>query len=75
MMFTLCVVQNFVTLFLSMSDYLEESEIYQKKTTLVAWLVAIAVFLWFFMSIMIYWLFGFKYWVISIEVPRYLNGN
>jgi hypothetical protein len=58
-----------------MSDYLEESEIYQEKTTFVAWLVAIAVFIWFLMSIMIYWLFGFKYWVISIEVPRYLNGN
>jgi hypothetical protein len=25
--------------------------------------------------VLIYWLFGFKYWVISVEVPRFLNGR
>lgn len=31
---------------------------------------SITVFLFYFLSNLIYWLFGFKYWVISIEVPR-----
>ena len=32
-----------------------------------------AVFLFFFFTVIIYWFFGFKYWIISIEIPRFLN--
>ena len=33
-------------------------------------MMAISIFLFYFTSNLIYWIFGFKYWVISIEVPR-----
>lgn len=34
--------------------------------------VATSVYLWMTTSILVYWLFGFKYWVIAVEVPNYL---
>lgn len=42
---------------------------------MVSWLLGIAVFLFFLMTILIYWIFGFKYWVISNEVPRFLDNS
>jgi len=74
MMFVLCIMQNFVTLFLSCGDYYEQSRYHTTHTDLVAWTISSAVFLFFFFTIIIYWLFGFKYWIISIEVPKFLNG-
>ena len=75
MMFVLCIMQNFVTLFLSCGDYYEQSCYHSTQTDLVAWTISSAVFLFFFFSIIIYWLFGFKYWIISIEVPKFLNSD
>jgi hypothetical protein len=42
---------------------------------LVSWVIATAVFFFYWISILIYWLFGFKYWVISIHVPRFIGGT
>ena len=41
----------------------------------MAYTISSSVFLFFVFSVLIYWLFGFKYWVISVEVPRFLNGS
>ncbi len=74
-MYVLCVLQNYVTLYLSCGDYYEQSRYHYTETDLVAWTISSAVFLFFFFTIIIYWLFGFKYWIISIEVPKFLNGE
>jgi hypothetical protein len=74
-MYVLCVLQNYVTLYLSFGDYFEESNKHEQEPTVVAWTISSAVFLFFFFTIIIYWLFGFKYWVIAIEVPRFLKGS
>lgn len=31
--------------------------------------MSVTIFLFYFVSNLMYWLFGFKYWVISIEIP------
>ena len=74
-MYLLCVLQNFVTLYFSFAGYYEQSRYHETQTELVAWIITSAVFLFDFFSIIIYWLFGFKYWIISIEVPKFLNGE
>jgi hypothetical protein len=35
----------------------------------------VTIFLFYFVSNLIYWLFGFKYWVISIEIPHVLQQD
>ncbi len=35
----------------------------------------ICIFFFFFTSNLMYWMFGFKYWVISIEVPRLIAAS
>lgn len=35
----------------------------------------ICIFLFYFTSNLMYWLFGFKYWVISIEVPHLIEAQ
>jgi hypothetical protein len=68
-------LQNFSTLYLSCADYLESSKYSESNPAKTATVVATAVFIFFFTTILIYWLFGFKYWIISREVPRFLEGN
>ena len=36
---------------------------------------SVSVFLFYFVSNLMYWMFGFKYWVISIEVPRLIAST
>lgn len=36
---------------------------------------SVSVFLFYFISNLMYWMFGFKYWVISIEVPRLIEAS
>lgn len=75
MMFILCILQNVATLYLSFGDYFEESYFSATNTYAVAWVNGTSVFFFFFITILIYWLFGFKYWIISREVPRFLEGS
>jgi hypothetical protein len=75
MMFILCILQNVSTLYLSFGDYFEESYYSVTNTEAVAWVISTACFFFFFVTILIYWLFGFKYWIISREVPRFLEGS
>lgn len=34
--------------------------------------MGVTIFFFYFVSNLMYWLFGFKYWVISIEIPQLL---
>jgi len=35
--------------------------------------VGTSIFFYFYMNNLIYWLYGFKFWIISIEVPEAYN--
>ena len=37
--------------------------------------ITVTIFLFFFISNLMYWLFGFKYWVIAVEIPIVLKEN
>ena len=79
--YVLCIMQNYVTLCMGFGDWLEQSQWHQPTPSpenhpnfVAAWISSF-VGLFFFFTIVIYWLFGFKYWVIAIEVPRFINGE
>jgi hypothetical protein len=36
-------------------------------------LIAVGLFMFYWPSNLMYWLFGFKYWVIAIEIPALVN--
>lgn len=74
LMLFLCVAQSASDLLFGVSLYLE---------TIASWhdshvegehyFVMLAVFLEYFLQNVTYWLFGFKYWVVSIEMSRFLK--
>lgn len=69
-MFFLCIVQDLATSQFELTQYLEASkQFHLNHVQSVAWGVATSIFFFFYMNNLIYWLYGFKYWVISIEVP------
>ena len=69
-MLFLCVIQNFNSLWLACLYYTSETN-FHKEHQNGQWLMySVSIFLFYFLSNLIYWLFGFKYWVISIEVPK-----
>ena len=73
-MFLLCIIQDLGTAAFEFSQYLEADKAYfLKHTESTALFVSISIFLFFFLNNLIYWLYGFKYWVMSIEVPQTYN--
>lgn len=74
-MFMLNVLLTVISMQMAFGDWLEESEWNFTHTVFTALNISVGCFLFFFLTILIYWLFGFKYWVISIEVPRFINGS
>lgn len=42
---------------------------------LFAWLLSIFITVFYFSNTLVWWLYGFKQWQISIEVPNQLNKN
>ena len=71
-MFVLCVLQNIASLYFSVARFYEIREAANHPYA-ASWIVSTAIFFYFVTSILLYWLFGFKYWVISIEVSRFIN--
>ena len=39
------------------------------------YLIGFSIFIFYFVSNLMYWLFGFKYWVISIEIPQLISNQ
>jgi hypothetical protein len=42
---------------------------------LFAWILGISVLLFYFCNTLVWWLYGLKQWIISIEIPRKLNSE
>ena len=69
-MLFLCVFQNLNSFWEGVLYYTEVTPWHASHTRAQSIMYSITVFLFYFLSNLIYWLFGYKYWVISIEVPR-----
>lgn len=69
-MFAICIIQDIETSQFELTQYLESDKTFRDNNVqLVTLGVSSSIFFFFFTNNLIYWLYGFKYWVISIEVP------
>lgn len=69
-MFAICIIQDIETSQFELTQYLESDKLFRDNNVqLVTLGVSSSIFFFFFTNNLIYWLYGFKYWVISIEVP------
>jgi hypothetical protein len=74
--FFISVVQDLSTSALMIGVWMESDPVYRDShAQLVALLVSISLFFFYFTNNLIYWLYGFKYWVMSIEVPGGYKKN
>jgi uncharacterized membrane protein len=55
--------------------YLMNSELFVSSHdhSLIASMIAVTAFLFYFCNNLLYWLYSLKQWTISIEVPRQIN--
>ena len=72
-MLFLCVVQNANTVLLAVAVFLEITAWHQAHRDELMFIMGGSIFLFYFVSNLMYWLFGFKYWVISIEIPQLIS--
>jgi hypothetical protein len=68
-MLFLCIVQNANTVILAIAVFLEVTPWHQAHRMELMYIIGFSIFFFYFVSNLMYWLFGFKYWVISIEIP------
>ena len=74
-MLFMCVIQNINTVWLVITRYLAVTEFIKMHTTTETMMYSINVFIFYFTGNLMYWMFGFKYWVISVEVPRLIDAS
>jgi hypothetical protein len=72
-MLFLCVLENPATMLWATSMYLEVTPWHETHQWAEAFFIGATVFLFYVPSNVMYWLFGWKYWVIAIEVPALVN--
>lgn len=71
----LCVIQNINCMFLAVMVFLEISPYHAAHPDLTAYGIGFTVFGFYFFSNLMYWLFGFKYWVTSVEIPALVKEH
>jgi hypothetical protein len=72
----LCILADIGTGMLSVGLALETDPIYHKShESFVAHLIGWNTFWFNWPTNLLHWMFGFKYWVISVEVPLVLGGK
>lgn len=72
----LCIIANIGTAMLSVGLALEtDSTFHINHTEPLAHLIGWNTFFFNAPTNVMHWLFGYKYWVISVEVPRALSGE
>jgi hypothetical protein len=60
---------------LTIAVYLEVQPWAKQHRTFEAWFVGITVGMEYWPGHILYFLFGFKYWVISLEMPKYIDAQ
>ena len=74
-MFLLCTIQNLNSFWIQCLSYATITKFHANHQYAQWIMFSIAVFLFYFTSNLMYWLFGYKYWVIAIEVPRLIAAG
>jgi hypothetical protein len=72
-MLFLCILDNLSTVLIALMMYTEMTPWHNEHPLWCAILVGFSVGFFYLPSNIIYWLFGWKYWVTSIEVPALVN--
>lgn len=75
MMIGLCFLSNFFTLFFIVVDRQERKAWHQAHPKLECVLMFCAIWTLYGFQNVIYWLFGFKYWVIALEIPTMIQED
>ena len=74
-MLFLCVVQNVNTTLITILAYVNTTDYKSNHKVFFAIITSISIFLNYFVGNLMYWLYGFKYWVISIEIPGLIAAS
>lgn len=74
-MIGLCVLSNFTTIYFLIVDRLEKTAWAKAHPLIEEINMMISIFTWYGLQNVIYWLFGFKYWIIALEIPALLNED
>ena len=72
---SLYLITDVATIILSIGIYYERTEISDHYPYLLAVTIGVSTFLFNFGTNTVLWLFSFKYWVISREVPKLFDGS
>ena len=75
MMIAFCVVSNLTTIWFLVMEHYEKYPVQTNNPKEYCVITVFAVWSWYAMQNIIYWLFGFKYWVIAIEVPLMMSDE
>jgi len=73
-MLFLCTIQNINMACLAIAVFLEVTPWHQAHRVELMYFMGVTIFLFNGVSNLLYWLFGFKYWVISIEIPTLMTN-
>ena len=71
----LYLITDVGTIILSIGIYFEQTEISDHHPYVLAITIGVSTFLFNFGTNTVLWLFSFKYWVISREVPKLFDGS
>ena len=72
---SLYLITDVATIILSIGIYYEQTEISDQYPYLLAVNIGVSTFFFNFGTNAVLWLFSFKYWVISREVPKLFDGS
>lgn len=69
------IITDVGTAILSVGIGLENTNVHTERTEELAIVVGITTFFFNGGSLLLHWLFSFKYWVISREIPKVISAN
>ena len=75
MLISLYLITDVATIILSIGIYYEHTQFSENYRYLLSVTIGVATFLFNFGTNTVLWLFSFKYWVISREVPKLFDGS
>jgi hypothetical protein len=74
-MIGICLLQNLNTIYLMKVQSFERTAWHKEHRPLEFVFIFVGIFFFYFTSNLMYWLFGFKYWVMAIEVPLLIENQ
>lgn len=70
----ICILTQFGNVATDLTEYfMLYTDYYRSHPQMFAWLLSLAVSIFYFCNTLVWWLYGLKQWTISIEIPRKFN--